>query len=64
MSLVDWSGRHEDSRGRSEADETPQTRSVEEARRSPAGKRSAWNGNQQPSLTEPSKKETLHLKNR
>ncbi|MBB6445611.1 hypothetical protein HNR53_002230 [Bacillus benzoevorans] len=36
LSLVDWSGRHEDSRGRSETDETPQTRSVEEARRSPA----------------------------
>ena len=29
--LVDWSGRHEDSCGRSETGETPQTRSVEEA---------------------------------
>jgi hypothetical protein len=36
MSLVDWSGRHADSCGRSETDETPQTRSVGEAQRSPA----------------------------
>ena len=34
--LVDCSGRHEDSCGRSETGKTPQTRSVEEARRSPA----------------------------
>jgi len=34
--MIDWSGRHEDSCGRSETGETPQTRSVEEARRSPA----------------------------
>lgn len=34
--FVDWSERHEDSCGNSETDETPQTRSVEEARRSPA----------------------------
>ena len=33
--FVDWSGRHEDSCGNSETDETPQTRSGEEARRSP-----------------------------
>ncbi len=33
---VDYSGRHEDSCGRSETVETPQTRSGEEARRSPA----------------------------
>ena len=33
--LVGWSGRHEDSCGNSETDETPQARSVEEARRSP-----------------------------
>ena len=33
---VDWNGRHEDSCGRSETGETPQTRSGEEARRSPA----------------------------
>ncbi|MDF2790972.1 MAG: hypothetical protein K0S80_4074, partial [Neobacillus sp.] len=33
---VDWNGRHADSCGRSETGETPQTRSVEEARRSPA----------------------------
>ncbi len=33
---VDCSGRHEDSCGRSESGETPQTRSGEEARRSPA----------------------------
>jgi hypothetical protein len=34
--LVDFRFRHEDSCGRSETGETPQTRSVEEARRSPA----------------------------
>ncbi|KIL53213.1 hypothetical protein KP77_01890 [Jeotgalibacillus alimentarius] len=32
--------------------ETPQTRSVEEAYRTPCGKRSPWSGNQQPSFTE------------
>ncbi|MGG1396738.1 hypothetical protein ABE288_02620 [Bacillus salipaludis] len=33
--------------------ETPQERSDEEAPRTAHGKRSAWSGNQQPSLTEP-----------
>ncbi|MEH7885573.1 hypothetical protein V7654_14785, partial [Bacillus sp. JJ1609] len=37
--------------------ETPQERSDEEAQRQPRGKRSAWNENQQPCLTEPKAKE-------
>jgi hypothetical protein len=50
---VDWSGRREDSCGSSGTGETPQERSDEEAHRPPHGKRSAWNGNQRPSLTKP-----------
>jgi hypothetical protein len=35
------------------AGETPQAPSAEEAPRTARGKRSAWSGNQQPSLTQP-----------
>ncbi|MEH7443593.1 hypothetical protein V7201_14880, partial [Bacillus sp. JJ1122] len=52
---VDCSGRRVDSCGRSWSGETPQERSDEEAQRQPRGKRSAWNENQQPCLTEPIK---------
>ncbi|TDK62431.1 hypothetical protein E2K98_10320 [Bacillus salipaludis] len=38
--------------------ETPQEQSDEEAPQTAHGKRSAWSGNQQPSLTVPIKKET------
>ncbi|WP_335711996.1 hypothetical protein [Neobacillus drentensis] len=38
------------------AGETPQALSAEEAPRTARGKRSAWSGNQQPSLTEPKEK--------
>jgi hypothetical protein len=50
---VDLRSRRVDSCGRSWTDETPQERSDEEAQRQPRGKRSAWNENQQPCLTEP-----------
>jgi hypothetical protein len=36
--------------GSSGTDETPQTRSVEEAHRPPRGKRAAWSGNQRTTL--------------
>ncbi len=40
------------------AGETPQAQSAEEAPRNARGKQSAWSGNQQASLTQPSKKTT------
>ncbi|AGK53222.1 hypothetical protein B1NLA3E_07300 [Bacillus sp. 1NLA3E] len=54
---VDWSGRREDSCGSNGTGETPQALrfSAEDAHRPPRGKRSAWNGNQHASLTEPKK---------
>jgi hypothetical protein len=52
---VDCGGRREDSCGLSWTGETPQKRSDEEAQCQPRGKRSAWNENQQPCLTEPIK---------
>jgi len=48
---VGCSGRHSDSCGSSWTGETSQELSDKEAHRHPRGKRSAWNGNQQPLFT-------------
>jgi len=58
---VDWSGRRADSWGISGQGETPQEQSDEEAHLTPPGKRSAWSGNQQTSLTQPKTKSPDHL---
>ena len=52
LHTVDWSGMRETPAGvRGRGD--PQAQSAEEAPRNARGKRSAWSGNQQASLTQP-----------
>jgi hypothetical protein len=50
---VDWSGRCETPAGAAGQVRPHRRFSAEEAHRPPRGKRSAWNGNQHSSLTEP-----------
>ncbi len=51
--LVDWSGRHEDSCGSTGQGRLQRRKAPRRLPATARGKRSAWSGNQQPSLTQP-----------
>ncbi len=54
--LVDWSGRHEDSCGSTGQGRLQRRKAPRRLPATARGKRSAWSGNQQPSLTQPKNK--------